>query len=123
MDYDTDVNLVFKYYLSRQVNTAVVINENCKNSIDFYLLIAFLWMPKQYGYMAKIQKFKFTFWLLKHKKLTIKVVYCKSAPLRSDSLAEVFVYWMQLILSLPAVQSPLIGSSIHRVIDNLLDFL
>ena len=75
MDYDTDVNLVFKYYLSRQVNTAVVINENCKNSIDFYLLIAFLWMPKQYGYMAKIQKFKFTFWSLKHKKLTIKVAY------------------------------------------------
>ena len=75
LDYDTDVNLVFKYYLSRQVNTAVVISENCKNSIDFYLLIAFLWMPKQYGYMAKIQKFKFTFWPLKHKKLTIKVAY------------------------------------------------
>ena len=75
MDYNTDVNLVFKYYLSRQVNTAVVISENCKNSIDFYLLIAFLWMPKQYGYMAKIQKFKFTFWPLKHKELTIKVAY------------------------------------------------
>ena len=58
MDYDTDVNLVFKYYLSRHVNTAVVMNENCKNSIDFYLLIAFLWMPKQYGYMAKIQNSK-----------------------------------------------------------------
>ena len=28
LDYDTDVNLVFKYYLPRQVNTAVVINEN-----------------------------------------------------------------------------------------------
>ena len=75
MDYDTDVNLVFKYYLSRHVNTAVVMNENCKNSIDFYLLIGILWMPKQYGHMAKIQKFKFTFWLLKHKKLTIKVAY------------------------------------------------
>ena len=24
--YNTDVNLVFKYYLSRQVNTAVIIN-------------------------------------------------------------------------------------------------
>ena len=68
MDYDTDVNLVFKYYLSRHVNTAVVMNENCKNSIDFYLLIGILWMPKQYGHMAKIQKFKFTFWSLKHKK-------------------------------------------------------
>ena len=61
MDYDTDVNLVFKYYLSRQVNTAVVINENCKNSIDFYLLIAFLWMPKQYKYMAKITSNKMYF--------------------------------------------------------------
>ena len=36
LDYDTDVNLVFKYYLSRQVNTAVVINESCKISIVFF---------------------------------------------------------------------------------------
>ena len=40
--------------VSRQVNTAVIMNENCKNSIAFHLLKAFLWVLNQYQYMAKI---------------------------------------------------------------------
>ena len=61
MDYNTDVKLVFKYYLSRQVNTADIVNENCKNSITFHVMIAFLWLPKQYEFFAKITSKKMYF--------------------------------------------------------------
>ena len=57
------------------------------------------------------------------KQSFIVKLHCKSGLVWSVSLAEVFIYMMQLVFSIPVLQCPLLANSVHRVIDNLLALL